>query len=208
MPAPELPALLSHLRWLDRMETWNEKKFSVTLSQVARRKRDRELYSWSGNFGNPIVLPQIKKYSDAEKYRSTQITKRAFAESGNNKTKLKVNAKTVKAVEKVEKDKQAAEQQSQHSLVDFYKPEIWLSKEKTSNKKKFHSVPTTITKEKNRLKQTSFRIHAKAGFKYWPEDLYKRTYLPGRFSFGKRFNPGRAGVLNDRIYAKPNTNYD
>ena len=202
MSVPQLSAVLAYLRWLDRVESWNGKKFPSTLNQVAQRKRDIDLYSWGGNFGNPIALPQIKKYTNSEKYRSEQIKKVVYDCNINERKAKNIANNTIP-------DKSAPDEQlsSQLPLANFYKLETWKPKEKeVAPKLKFKSAPPSLG-VKRKGKPSSFYVHAKQGFRYWPEELRKNKRHPTRYSFGERFNPGRAGVINDRIYAKPSNNY-
>lgn len=207
MPTSELAAVLTYLRWLDRMEAYNGRKFPQALSQVAQRKREKQLYSWSGDFGSPIILPQIKKFASPEKYRSTQITKTAFPEKKENRKPQVYVEEAKKSKPDEMQDEKAQTGRIQRPLKDYYKAESWFSEELLPTTKKSKSATSNLKTSKTNRKQTTFRIHAKSGFKYWPEDLRKSPKLPGKFSFGERFNPGRAGVLNDRIYSKPRTNY-
>jgi len=156
MPAARLPAVLTYLRWLDRMEAWNGRKYPTTINEASARLRDTEqLYSWGSDFGNPIVLPKIKKQPHAEKFSSAQIKDNVF-ESERRPDK---------------------------------------SKQRRSR---------TATRSLN--KPTAFYVHAMNGFKYWPPEVYAPPQPATKYSFGERFNPGRCGVINDRIYARPSTN--
>ena len=202
MSVPELPAILAYLRWLDRMESWNGRNFPAKLSQLAQRKIDKELYSWGTEFGNPIELPQIKKYFKAEKYRSDQL-----------KTSLQIKNKDIQPNTKMTgEDIQRTTQKNnletiQKPLADFYRPNVWFPKpDKVIVKTKSKSAPGYLG-VRNNGKPTPFYVHAKQGFKYWPNDLRKKSEHPTKYSFGEKYNPGRAGVITDRIYAKPRTNY-
>ena len=199
MPVPEVPAILAYLRWIDRMESWNGKKFPSHLNQLTKRNMEAELYSWSTDFGNPIELPQIKKYNKAEKYRSDQLKK-----TMQNKKQPQSNANlhTISATSVKTPESNSA----QKPLADFYKPNVWLPQPKPVLKIKSKSAPSYL-RVRNNGKPTPFTIHAKQGFKYWPDDICKKKEHPTKYSFGDRYHPGRTGVVTDRIYSKPRTNY-
>ncbi|CAK8673553.1 unnamed protein product [Clavelina lepadiformis] len=206
MPIPQLPAVLAYLRWLDKMEAWNGKKYPSSINEL-RLKDSKELYSWGDGFQNPIVLPEIKKYPDSEKFRSTQIKARVFQnpKEGKNRqsdydNRIRLSSKEFEASSK-----------SQGTLSDYYRPDVWKrpSPEASKSRKVSIKIPTkarSASDVRNNGKPTAFYVHAKNGFKYWPSELYKPPVPSTKYSFGERFNPGRAGVITDRIYAKPRTN--
>jgi len=198
MPVPEVPAILAYLRWLDRMESWNGRNYPTHLHQLAKRNMEADLYSWSANFGNPVELPRIKKFAKAEKYRSEQL-KRTILNKKQPQSRDIVETIEPNIVKKPEVS-------LQRPLSDFYKPNVWLPQPKVIEKAKSKSAPGHLG-VRNNGKPTPFAVHAKQGFKYWSDDVCKKKELPTKYSFGDRYNPGRAGVITDRIYSKPRTNY-
>ena len=197
---PTLPAILAFLRWMDRMESWNGRNFPTSLNQLAKRNIEGDLFSWSAELGNPIELPQIKKFPRAEKYRSEQIKKKLMYRE--NVSKKQDNAVKIESSQL----KQSKNPSTQKPLAEFYKSNVWLPPPKpvTTMKSKSAQVYSGV---RNNGKPTPFSVHAKQGFKYWPDELRKSKKHPTKYSFGERYNPGRAGVITDRIYSKPRTNY-
>ena len=201
MAVPDVPAILAYLRWLDRMESWNGRNFPSNLHQVARRNAEADLYSWGTDFRNPIQLPQIKKYARAEKYRSEQLKNTILTEKTiKNRTAVsETDSSPLKEVK-------TSSSSTQRPFADYYRPNVWLPQPKAAPKVKSKSAPAFV-KVRSNGKPTPFSVHAKQGFKYWPDELRKKKEHPTRYSFGDRYNPGRAGVITDRIYSKPRTNY-
>lgn len=199
MPVPQLPAVLAYLRWLDKMESWIGQKHSSSVNDSSHR--ETSMYSWSGNFGNPIALPKIKKHRDPEKYSSRQfkesVLKNNYSRSSGTTKRFRSYTARDPSPAFQSKDKLQTER-----LFRSYNPETLESKKNFKSK----SADPRIGGARHSGKPTPFYIHAKEGFQYWPKELYNPPVHPTKYSFGERFNPGRAGVITDRIYAKPRTN--
>ena len=197
MPVPQMPAVLAYLRWLDKMESWIGDRHSSSVVDPSRRQNS--MFSWSGNFGNPIALPKIKKHKDPEKYRSRQFKESLFKNDLSHTSEKPILTRSYSAKNPPKSLKIG---ESEKTLFRYYKPDTMEAKNLYKTK------PANQMRDEARYnhKPTGFYIHAKEGFEYWPKELYKPPEHPTKYSFGERFNPGRAGVITDRIYAKPRTN--
>ena len=199
MPIPQLPAVLAYLRWLDKMESWTGKRHPSSINQDHEHEKRNQMYSWSGDFGNPIALPNIKKYPNSEKFSSNQFKEKVFNATPDSSSKRK-------ALTAREYSKNPSYKKSEAFLT---LPQYHSSSEprsKSVTKSKTQSASPRLGGVRYNGKPTPFYIHAKEGFRYWPEELYTPSVHHTKYSFGDRFNPGRFGVITDRIYAKPRSN--
>ena len=197
MPVPQLPAVLSYLRWLDKMETWTGKSHPSSVNRISDEVREAQMYSWSGNFGNPIALPNIKKYSNSEKYSSAQFKERVYGNETPSSAR-KVRSHTAREYYTDPSSKKNADK---NTVRDFSSRNSLESRKKTQS-----ASPRLGSGVRYNGKPTPFYIHAKEGFQYWPKEIYTPPVPPTKYSFGDRFNPGRIGVITDRIYARPRSN--
>ena len=195
MPVPQLPAVLAYLRWLDKIESWTGKKYPSSVNQDHEHEKRNQMYSWSGNFGNPITLPNIKKYPNSEKYSSAQFKEKVLNQGFDGYDKRSLTAR--------EYYKSSTSRNSEKTKRSVH---AHPSSELRRENKDFKKVKSATSRVRNNGKPTPFYIHAKEGFQYWPIELYKPPEPRTKYSFGDRFNPGRFGVITDRIYAKPRSN--
>ena len=201
MPVPQLPAVLAYLRWLDKMESWSGRRHPSSINQSEYRG-ENQMFSWSGNFGNPIALPNIKKYPDSEKYSSRQFKELVMSDKEPVK-KIRSYSATKQNKSEMIASYKDPQKKSKSALYHYYRPEEWSSKLETQKSKSVYSSPRGV---RYNGKPTPFYIHAKEGFQYWPKEIYNPPIHHTKYSFGDRFNPGRAGVITDRIYAQPRIN--
>lgn len=184
MPMPRTPAVLAYLRWLDKMDAWHRKSGSSNHAS-ARLRETEDLYSISG-FGEPVVLPKIRKHPNPEKYCSKQVEKRYLDQALSRSNDSRDYEKMIRKKRMI---RQAAAG-LQQPAVDF---------------KDAHSTSHKSC-DGNTTNRTKFYIHAMNNFKYWPMELYSPPIHHTKYSFGTQFNPGRAGVVTDRIYTRPRAN--
>lgn len=182
MPVPRTPAVLAYLRWLDKMDAWHRKSGSTSETSAHLRETE-DLYSTS-RFGEPVVLPKIRKHPNPEKYYSKQVEMRYLDQSRPHDSSR-------------DYEKMIRKKRMMRQLVAESQPREG-SKHTRSTSNKSCDVEAA--------NRTKFYIHAMNNFKYWPTELYNPPIHHTKYSFGTQFNPGRAGVVTDRIYARPRAN--
>lgn len=199
IPVPRIPSVLAYLRWLDKMDAWHGRR--TTMQQTSARLRDtEELYSWNGNFGNPVVLPRIRKHPKPEKYHSDQIERAMYDPALPRKTSS--NNNHIDYEEEIRK-KQA---ERRFRIAQSYAVAGASTSAPPMNTRTSGHSKASSKDIREGGKHTKFYIHAMNGFKYWPNEIYNPPIHHTKYSFGNQFNPGRVGVVNDRIYVRPRAN--